>query len=191
MFSALLKCGNLRALLSPRIYSLPLVRSISRTMVQGRNYGPQVLVRRLATRGSKPRPIFNQVAKQVVAMRAVDLRLPSRAWKVKLVGEGADDAGGVFDDTITDMCLELTSGEVNLLIPTPNAKNDSGSNGDRFLLNPNYKSLSEFKFLGELVGDCVLDFNLMGFRYFIGCCGANEKAAGCATSAYYMEIASG
>lgn len=37
-------------------------------------------------------------------LNASDLRLPSRAWKVKLVGEGADDAGGVFDDTITEMC---------------------------------------------------------------------------------------
>lgn len=37
-------------------------------------------------------------------MKGSDLRLPARAWKVKLVGEGADDAGGVFDDTITEMC---------------------------------------------------------------------------------------
>ena len=29
---------------------------------------------------------------------------PSRAWKVNLVGEGADDAGGVFDETIAQMC---------------------------------------------------------------------------------------
>ncbi|KAJ9596222.1 hypothetical protein L9F63_027154, partial [Diploptera punctata] len=33
-------------------------------------------------------------------------------WEVKLVGEGADDAGGVFDDTITEMCQELISGVV-------------------------------------------------------------------------------
>lgn len=37
-------------------------------------------------------------------LRQEDLRLPARAWKVKLIGEGADDAGGVFDDTITEMC---------------------------------------------------------------------------------------
>lgn len=37
-------------------------------------------------------------------MKPEDLRLPARAWKVKLIGEGADDAGGVFDDTITEMC---------------------------------------------------------------------------------------
>ena len=37
-------------------------------------------------------------------MNAANLRLPSRAWKVRLIGEAADDAGGVFDDTITEMC---------------------------------------------------------------------------------------
>lgn len=75
--------GALRPLLAPRVYTLPLVRCIGRTMIQGRNFGPQVTVRRLATRGRKAKPIFLQVAQQVVAMRSVDLRLPSRAWKVR------------------------------------------------------------------------------------------------------------
>lgn len=55
-------------------------------------------------RGKKTQPILVQVARQVVKLNPADLRLPSRAWKVKLLGEGADDAGGVFDDTITEMC---------------------------------------------------------------------------------------
>lgn len=55
-------------------------------------------------RGRSSKPIFVQIAKQVVSLNPLELRLPSRAWKVKLVGEGADDAGGVFDDTITEMC---------------------------------------------------------------------------------------
>ena len=42
--------GSLRPLLAPRVYTLPLVRSIGRTMVQGKNYGPQITVKRLATR---------------------------------------------------------------------------------------------------------------------------------------------
>ena len=45
-----------------------------------------------------------QTARQVIQLTPSDLRLPARAWKVKLIGEGADDAGGVFDDTITEMC---------------------------------------------------------------------------------------
>ena len=64
-------------------------------------------------------------------MNAADLRLPARAWKVKLIGEGADDAGGVFDDTITEMCQELETGAVSLLIPTPNAVTEAGYNTDR------------------------------------------------------------
>ncbi|KAG8223097.1 hypothetical protein J437_LFUL002045 [Ladona fulva] len=150
--------GQLCPLLAPRVYTLPLVRSIGRTMVQGRNYGPQVTVRRLATHGRRCRPIFVQVARQVVKMRPADLRLPSRAWKVKLLGEGADDAGGVFDDTITEMCQELTSGQVPLLVPTPNALNDTGYNRDRFMLNPQLSSpqhISWFKFLGILFGVAI------------------------------------
>lgn len=61
-------------------------------------------------RGRKCKPIFVQIARQVVKLNASDLRLPSRAWKVKLVGEGADDAGGVFDDTITEMCQVCIQG---------------------------------------------------------------------------------
>lgn len=101
------------------------------------------------------KPIFVQVAKQVITMKPQELRLPSRAWKVKLVGEGADDAGGVFDDTITEMCQELTTGIVPLLIPTPNAINDEGFNRDKFLLNPELTTqqhLQWFKFLGVLFG---------------------------------------
>lgn len=104
---------QLRPLLAPRVYTLPLVRCIGKTMVQGRNYGPQVTVRRLTVKGKRCNPIFIQVAKQVVEMKSAELRLPSRAWKVKLLGEGADDAGGVFDDTITEMCQEIVTGTLN------------------------------------------------------------------------------
>merc|ERR550532_3635458 len=124
-------------------------------MVQGKNYGPQITVKRLATRGKKCKPIFVQIARQVVKLKPVELRLPARAWKVKLIGEGADDAGGVFDDTITEMCQELSTGVVPLLLPTPNATNEIGYNRDRFLLNPaltSEENMYMFKFLGILLG---------------------------------------
>ncbi|KAJ8960520.1 hypothetical protein NQ318_013805 [Aromia moschata] len=134
---------KLRPLLAPRVYTLPFVRCIGKTMVQGKNYGPQIIVRRISQEGRKCKPIFIQIAKQVVDIKPQDLRLPSRAWKVKLVGEGADDAGGVFDDTITEMCQEITSGVVPLLVPTPNALNDEGFNRDKYLLNPQLTSPAE------------------------------------------------
>jgi hypothetical protein len=39
--------------------------------------------------------IFGQVSTQILNnFNAKTLRQPSQAWKVKLIGEGADDAGG-------------------------------------------------------------------------------------------------
>nr|XP_060611660.1 probable E3 ubiquitin-protein ligase HERC1 isoform X2 [Anolis sagrei ordinatus] len=170
--------GQLRPLLAPRVYTLPMVRSIGKTMVQGKNYGPQITVKRISTRGRKCKPIFVQIARQVVKLNASDLRLPSRAWKVKLVGEGADDAGGVFDDTITEMCQELETGVVDLLIPSPNASAEVGYNRDRFLFNPSAfleEHLLQFKFLGVLMGVAVrtkkpLDLHLAPLVWKQLCC---------------------
>ncbi|XP_018024010.1 probable E3 ubiquitin-protein ligase HERC1 isoform X2 [Hyalella azteca] len=150
--------GSMRALLTPRVYTLPLVRCLSRTMQTGRIYGPQVTVKRFSSRGQTVKPIFIQLAKQVVKLKRQDLRLPARAWKVKLVGEGADDAGGVFDETMTEMCHELVSGAVPLLISTPNAVSETGNNRDKFLLNPSLNQphhLVWFKFLGILFGIAI------------------------------------
>ncbi|XP_057674688.1 probable E3 ubiquitin-protein ligase HERC1 isoform X1 [Corythoichthys intestinalis] len=150
--------GELRGLLSPKVNTLPLVRSIGRTMTQGKTYGPQITVKRISTRGRSSKPIFVQIAKQVVSLNPLELRLPSRAWKVKLVGEGADDAGGVFDDTITEMCQELQSTVVDLLIRTPNSFADVGSHTDRFLLNPAALSkdhMVQFRFLGILMAVAI------------------------------------
>lgn len=42
---------KLRTLLAPRVYTLPFVRCIGKTMVQGKNYGPQITVRRISQEG--------------------------------------------------------------------------------------------------------------------------------------------
>ncbi|XP_051773057.1 probable E3 ubiquitin-protein ligase HERC1 isoform X4 [Ctenopharyngodon idella] len=170
--------GQLRGLLSPKVNTLPLVRTIGRTMTQGKTYGPQITVKRISTRGRSSKPIFVQIAKQVVNLNPTELRLPSRAWKVKLVGEGADDAGGVFDDTITEMCQELQSGVVDLLIHTPNSTADVGSNTDRFLLNPAAVSddhMVQFRFLGILMAVAIrtkkpLDLHLAPWVWKQMCC---------------------
>ena len=50
--------GELRSLLAPRVYTLPLVRALGKTMVQGRNYGPQITVKRIASKYKKLRISF-------------------------------------------------------------------------------------------------------------------------------------
>ena len=78
-------------------------------------------------------------------------------FQVKLLGEGADDAGGVFDDVITEMCRELVAphSDLNLLVLTPNGVNDIGLNRDKYLLNSqlclknNSKDRKHLWFLGK------------------------------------------
>lgn len=83
------------------------------------------------------------------------------------MGEGADDAGGVFDDTIAQMMEELQTQTVKLLILTPNGRNETGYNQDRFLFNSkmnHYKQLQQFQFLGINI-DC--DYFTILFTIFI------------------------
>ena len=48
--------------------------------------------------------VYPQIASQILQKDPKELRCHSRAWKVNLMGEGADDAGGVFDETVAQMC---------------------------------------------------------------------------------------
>ncbi|KAH0619794.1 hypothetical protein JD844_014057 [Phrynosoma platyrhinos] len=171
--------GQLRPLLAPRVYTLPMVRSIGKTMVQGKNYGPQITVKRISTRGRKCKPIFVQIARQVVKLNASDLRLPSRAWKVKLVGEGADDAGGVFDDTITEMCQELETGVVDLLIPSPNATAEVGYNRDRWEISPDrltHDRVKDASGTAHPVAFCVVTLSFDGLVMSFPVSGAHKAA---------------
>ena len=66
-----------------------------------------------------------------------------------MVGEGADDAGGVFDDTVTAMVDELQSDATPFLLPTPNQTNETGYNRDCWILNPNSANTDAFIFIGK------------------------------------------
>lgn len=44
----------------------------------------------------------------------------SRAWFVKFVGEGGIDDGGLFRESITELCYELQSNVLDLFIPCGN-----------------------------------------------------------------------
>jgi len=71
-----------------------------------------------------------------------------------------DDCGGGYSESITEMCDELQNGSLPLLIPTPNGRDDAGTNRDCFLLNPMAKSplhMNMFRFLGK-AGAFVLRF---------------------------------
>ena len=73
-------------------------------------------------------------------------------------GESVDDCGGGYSESIAEICDELQNGSVPILIQTPNGRDESGSNRDCFLFNPNVTSAlhqNMFCFLGMLIGIAV------------------------------------
>lgn len=97
-----------------------------------------------------------------------------RAFKVKFLGEGVNDYGGpyraVFEQVVDELQMdnvELSKGEqglLPLLIPCPNRRSGTGSNQDKFLLNPSCGTsllsngpiaLELHRFLGKIIGTAV------------------------------------
>lgn len=99
-----------------------------------------------------------------------------RAFKVKFLGEGVNDYGGpyraVFEQIVDELQMDNVdlseSGLLPLLVPCPNRRSGSGSNQDKFVLNPSCGTnsgtngtgtgpiaLELHRFLGKLIGTAV------------------------------------
>lgn len=49
--------------------------------------------------------VLKQVADQVLTINPNEGFFLCKTWKMKLLNEAADDAGGVFDEVLTHMCM--------------------------------------------------------------------------------------
>ncbi|XP_026277054.2 E3 ubiquitin-protein ligase HERC2 [Frankliniella occidentalis] len=161
--------SQLRASLVYSIKEAAFRKVIQATMVRDRQHGPVLELNRIQvkrSRGSRGglagpdgmKSVFGQMVGKMSLLTQEALFLPHRVWKVKFVGESVDDLGGGFSESIAEMCDELQNGSLPLLIPTPNGRDDAGTNRDCFLLNPAARSplhLTMFRFLGVLMGVAV------------------------------------
>lgn len=69
-------------------------------------------------------------------------RVDEKVFNVTFAGEGSQDAGGPFRDCITNMCKELQSESLPLLIRTANNKNNHGQFRECWIPNPSSRSPS-------------------------------------------------
>lgn len=142
--------------------------------------------------------VFGQMVTKMSLLTQDVLFLPHRVWKVKFVGaylkmmylfkffsysysnvdyyfspshfkgESVDDCGGGYSESIAEMCDELQNGSLPLLIPTPNGREDNGTNRDCFLLNPMATSdlhVSMFQFLGNFISEKIPPQNFQDLNY--------------------------
>lgn len=161
--------SQLRASLVYSIKEAAFRKVIQATMVRDRQHGPVLELNRIQVKRSRGargglagaegiRSVFGQMVSKMQLLTQEALFLPHRVWKVKFVGESVDDLGGGFSESIAEMCDELQNGSLPLLIPTPNGRDDAGTNRDCFLLNPAARSqlhMAMFRFLGVLMGVAV------------------------------------
>jgi hypothetical protein len=67
--------------------------------------------------------VFGQIFKPLYAKKFSPLMINNstdRAWNSKFIGEGSIDVGGPYRETIHEICKELQSHVLPLLIPTQN-----------------------------------------------------------------------
>lgn len=82
-------------------------------------------------------------------------KVDAKVFNVTFPGEGAQDAGGPFRDCITNMCKELQSENLPILVRTPNNKNNHGQFRECWIPNPSSKTPTQiemFKFFGAMIG---------------------------------------
>ena len=99
-------------------------------------------------------------------------------WKMTFEGEGGIDAGGLFRDSLREICAELQcEGSLKLLIPFPNQRR-MGSGQGKWILNSSLSDgqhLEMYRFLGTMLGASLLreasvelDFPGMFWKQLIG-----------------------
>ena len=145
--SEALGCGvdRLRTLLVSAAKESAFRKVVQATMVRDRQHGPVLELNRFpgnkrggrSGRGStEDGTVFGQMVSKMGCLTADCLLLPHRIWKVKFVGESVDDCGGGYSESVAELCDELTSLAVPLLIQTPNGRDEAGTSRDCLLLNP-------------------------------------------------------
>ena len=82
-----------------------------------------------------------------------------RFWTVSFQGEGGIDGGGLFRDSLREICAELQSeGALRLLVPWPNRLR-AGAGQAKWLLNPaqsDKEHLAMYEFVGAIMGASLL-----------------------------------
>ena len=92
----------------------------------------------------------------------------NKAWDAKFIGEGSQDEGGPYRETLTNLIAELYTPHLPLLIPTKNQKSDHGSGRDLWTLNPASTTpthLEMYRFLGALIGLAVRAGHVIDIKF--------------------------
>lgn len=102
--------------------------------------------------------LFGQVYHLLSSKSSILFSTNKKLWSVCFFGEGADDVGGPYRESLSQICTELMGTMLPLFLPSPNQLNEIGDSRDTFVLSPTVHppvELGMFQFLGRLIGGCL------------------------------------
>jgi len=102
--------------------------------------------------------LFGQLFQQLRKRSPSELRVHEQPWNTRYKQEQGIDAGGLFRDSLSQICQELQSPHVPLFIACPNARHGVGITLDKYIPNPSCDSelfLAMFEFVGRLMGVAI------------------------------------
>ncbi|CCW66746.1 unnamed protein product [Phytomonas sp. Hart1] len=79
-------------------------------------------------------------------------------WTVSFYGEGADDVGGPYRESLSQLCSELMSTKLPLFIPIPSQVSDISGQWDAFVIHPLLAppvNTAMYRFIGRLMAGCL------------------------------------
>jgi E3 ubiquitin-protein ligase HERC2 len=127
--------------------------------------GPVIRLNSWMSEQRKSRSLFYQACQQLMPYTPSELR-QKRAWKVEFQGEGAIDAGGPYQESITRMCWELQNERVPIMSLTANGKNKTGYNQDCIVpvVLKSQQAMYMYQFLGRFMGISVRTNNPLNVK---------------------------
>ena len=102
--------------------------------------------------------IYGQIYRAMSAVGNNGYRNAERIYKINYRGEASIDAGGPYNESMSNICDELQSTFLRLLVPSQNNTHNMGENRDAWVLNPSASSetdLELYRFLGKLMGAAI------------------------------------
>jgi E3 ubiquitin-protein ligase HECTD3 len=101
--------------------------------------------------------VYHELKQQNAATRAELYCGRELWWKIEFVGEGVQDCGGGFRESVSDIASDLMSARTPLFIPSPNQEAWVGDLRDSFVPNPACTSSSPmYEWIGRLFAAAIL-----------------------------------
>lgn len=86
-------------------------------------------------------------------------------WKVEFYGEGVQDCGGAFRESVVDIADDLMSDRTPLFIPVSNCETGLGSLRDAFIPNPACTNFELYEWVGRLCAASILSEESLVLRF--------------------------